>query len=85
MNIQPTNDNVYIQVDTGNKTLPSGLVLPSEIKPETGKVLAIGSKCKFCRVDDTVYYGKFGGDEIEIDGKKMMFIKESQILAVKRD
>jgi len=32
-------------------------------------------------VGDTVIYGKYGGSEVEVDGKEMKILRESDVLA----
>jgi chaperonin GroES len=34
------------------------------------------------RVADTVYYGKYSGTDIEVDGEKFVILRESDILGV---
>ena len=34
------------------------------------------------RVGDTVYYGKYSGTEIEVDGQKFVILRESDLLGV---
>ena len=34
------------------------------------------------RVGDTVYYGKYSGTEVEVDGEKFVILRESDILGV---
>ena len=34
------------------------------------------------RVGDTVYYGKYSGTEVEVDGQKFVILRESDVLGV---
>ena len=36
----------------------------------------------YVKVNDMVLYGKYAGTEIEVDGKKMLMMRQSDILAV---
>jgi len=71
----------------------SGIVLPdtAKEKPTRGKVIAVGpGKLDDngkpmelpVRVNDTVYYGKYSGTDVEIDGTKYVILRESDILGV---
>ncbi len=71
----------------------SGIVLPDSAKekPTRGKVVSVGpgkldDKGKpmelGVRVNDTVYYGKYSGTDIEVDGQKFVILRESDILGV---
>jgi chaperonin GroES len=71
----------------------SGLVLPetAKEKPQKGTVLAIGPGRRDddgdriemdVAVGDVVLYAKYGGTEIKIDGKKILILKESDVLAI---
>ena len=71
----------------------SGILLPdaAKEKPTKGKVIAVGpgkldDKGKpmeiGLRVGDTVYYGKYSGTEVEVDGQKFVILREQDILGV---
>jgi chaperonin GroES len=71
----------------------SGIYLPDAAKerPTQGKVISVGpgrldDKGKAMeipvRVGDSVYYGKYSGTEIEVDGQKFVILRESDLLGV---
>jgi len=71
----------------------SGIVLPetAKEKPQKGTVLAIGPGARDdkgqrialdAQVGDTVLFAKYGGTEIKVDGKKLLILKESDVLAI---
>ena len=71
----------------------SGIFLPdaAKEKPTKGKVISVGpgrldDKGKAMeipvRVGDTVYYGKYSGTEIEVEGTKYVILRESDLLGV---
>jgi chaperonin GroES len=49
-------------------------------------VLAVGNGTKdeemILKVGDTVLYGKYAGTEIELEGKKYLMMRQSDVLAV---
>jgi len=91
--LKPTENYVMIQRLDTPTTTPSGLVLTQESKesPNKGIVLAIGPgsyqeliliPVRNAKINDIVYFTKFAGNEIEEQGKKYLFLKDSDILAI---
>ena len=95
LNLKPLGDRVIVEpIEKGEETFSGGaLVLPETAreKPQQGKIIAAGPGQK----DDKggripmdveegqrVLYAKYGGTEIKIDGKKLLILKESDILAI---
>ena len=95
LNLKPVGDRVIVEpIEKDVETFAGGaLVLPetAQEKPQQGKILAAGPGKK----DDEgrripmdveegqrVLYAKYGGTEIKIDGKKLLILKESDILAI---
>jgi chaperonin GroES len=66
----------------------SGLIIPdtAKEKPMKGKVLAVGNgkvdEPMTVKVGDTVLYGKYAGTEIQVDGKDLLIMRESDIYAI---
>ncbi|MCW1971147.1 MAG: co-chaperone GroES [Anaerolineae bacterium] len=95
LNIRPLADRVVVQsVEEEDQTFAGGkLVLPetAKEKPQKGKIVAAGAGRKDedgdaipmeVKVGDIVLYAKYAGTEIKIDGKKLLILKESDILAI---
>ena len=94
MKIKPLADYILVEPKTTKEsTTPSGIVLPdtAKEKPQEGKVVAVGPGRKDdqgkqikmdVKVGDLVYYKKWGGNEIKIDSKELMLIKEEDVLAI---
>ncbi len=70
-----------------------GIVLPetAKEKPQKGTVLAIGPGDRDdqgnripldVQVDDTVLFAKYSGTEIKYNGKKLLIMRESDVLAI---
>lgn len=87
----PLEDHILVEaIEEENKTR-SGILLPdSKEKPSKGKVVAVGNGKILdngtrapidVKVGDTVYFTKYSPDELEVDGKKYLVIKQSSILA----
>jgi chaperonin GroES len=93
MKLKPLSDRVIVKQTEAEEKTASGLYLPdaAKEKPTKGKVIAAGpgkidEKGKrmelSVRVGDTVYYGKYSGTDVEVDGKKFVILRESDLLGV---
>jgi len=89
MNIQPLDDRVLIEKseESGEQKVGS-IIIPdtaSKEKPTMGKVVAVGTDEDLqenIKVNDTIIYSKYAGDEIKVDGQEYMIIQRSDILAI---
>lgn len=90
---KPLGDRTVIEPLEQEETTPSGLVIPdtAKEKPQRGKILSIGPGARDedgkripmdVKVGETVLFAKYAGSEIKVDGKKLLIIKESDILAI---
>jgi chaperonin GroES len=94
MKLRPLADRVIVKQSEAEEKTKSGIVLPdtAKEKPTKGKVVAVGpGKLDEksgkpmelgVRVNDTVYYGKYSGTDVEIDGQKFVILRESDLLGV---
>jgi chaperonin GroES len=93
MKLRPLQDRVIVKQTEAEEKTKSGIYLPDAAKerPTRGKVVSVGpgrldEKGKAMeipvRVGDTVYYGKYSGTEIEVDGQKFVILRESDLLGV---
>ena len=96
MKLKPLGDRLVVEPKEQDQTTPSGLVLPetAKEKPQEGEVIAVGPGRRDdngeriamdVAVGDRVMYAKYGGTEVKIDGKKLLIVKESDILAILED
>ena len=92
MKLEPLDDRIVVKPMEAEEKTRGGIVLPdtAKEKPQKGKVVATGpgrvtDEGKRIPVavkkGDTVVYAKYGGTEIEIDGKEYMILREADILA----
>jgi len=69
----------------------SGIIIPDSAKekPLRGTVLAAGKGTKdeemVVKENDVVMFGKYAGTEIELDGEKLLIMRQSDILAIIKD
>ena len=90
--IRPLDDRVVVQPTEAEQTTAGGIVLPDSAreKPQRGTVVAVGPGrlldsgergALLVAVGDEVIYGKFGGMDLEINGKEVKVLREMDILA----
>jgi chaperonin GroES len=93
MKLRPLQDRVIVKQSEAETKTASGIVLPDSAKekPTKGKVIAAGpgrldEKGKHMelavRSGDTVFYGKYSGTDVEVDGEKFVILREADILGV---
>ena len=93
MKLRPLQDRVIVKQTEAEEKTKSGIILPdaAKEKPTTGKVVSVGpgrlddnGKAMEIpvRVGDTVYYGKYSGSEVKIDGEEHLIMREDDLLAI---
>ena len=94
MKLKPLADRVIVKQSEAEEKTKSGIVLPDSAKekPTKGKVIAVGEgrlneksgkrDALSVRVGDNVYYGKYSGTDVEVDGEKFVILRESDLLGV---
>ena len=92
INIRPLDDRIVVEPMAAEETTAGGIVLPdaAQEKPQRGTVVAVGPGKLLdsgergelsATVGDEVIFGQYGGTEIEVDGKDVKILRESDILA----
>ena len=91
--LKPLDDRVVVQrLEQQEKTV-GGIFLPetAKEKPQQGKVIATGpgklldtgERAKMnVKKGDVVIFAKYSGSEVEVDGKELLIMRESDLLAV---
>jgi chaperonin GroES len=93
MKLRPLDDRVVISQSEAEEKSAGGIYLPdaAKEKPQIGKVVATGpgkllengKRNKMSvKKNDEVIYGKYMGNEIEIDGDKYVILRESDLLGI---
>ena len=86
--IKPLADRVLIEPKEAETRTASGLYIPdtAKEKPQQGVVIAAGPGKKYepmeVKVGDTVLYGKYSDTEVTVDDKKLLIVRQSDILAI---
>ncbi len=89
--IRPIDDRVVIEVLEAEEKTAGGIVLPdtAKEKPQRGRVTAVGEgrlgddgkrAPMTLKKGDLVMFGKYAGSDVEIDGKELKIMRESEIL-----
>ena len=85
MKIQPLENYVLLRLSEGKENITElGLILPNNVEPEKGNVEAIGNKCTYAKIGDEAFFGKFSGEKFNHEEAEFLFIRESELLAVRR-
>jgi chaperonin GroES len=93
MAVKPLDDRVLVKQSEAEEKTAGGIVLPdtAKEKPQRGKVIAVGPgkmldsgerASMSVKKGDEIFYGKYAGTEIKIDGEPYVILKESDVLAV---
>ena len=91
MIVKPLGDRVVIKNVEMEETTKSGIVLTgaAKEKPQMAEVLAVGpggmvdgkEVVMNVKPGDKVIYSKYAGTEVKLDGKEMIIVRQSDILA----
>lgn len=88
MNVKPLADRVIIRPIAAEEVTVAGIIIPDSAKekPLKGTVLAVGPGTKDepmeLKADDTVLYGKYAGTEVELEGEKVLIMRQNEVLAI---
>ena len=93
MTLKPLGDRVLVKPAPKEEKTSSGLYISSgaQEKPQRGTIVAVGAGKvndkgeripMDVKVGDVVIYGKFGGNEVKVDGEKYLLMRADDIYAV---
>ena len=93
LKLKPLGGRVIVEPTEQEEKTAGGIILPetAKEKPQEGKVIAAGPGDRNedgermemeVQVGDKVLYAKYSGTEIKLDGKKVLILRESDILAI---
>ena len=93
LKLKPLGGRVIVEPIEQEEITAGGIILPetAKEKPQEGKILAAGPGERDedgeripmeVKVGDRVLYAKYSGTEVKMDGKKLLILRESDILAV---
>ena len=93
LKLKPLGGRVIVEPIEQEEMTAGGIILPetAKEKPQEGKILAAGPGERDeagnrialeVKVGDKVLYAKYSGTEVKMDGKKLLILRESDILAI---
>jgi len=93
LKLKPLGGRVIVEPIEQEEMTAGGIILPetAKEKPQEGKILAAGPGerdedgkrvAMDVKVGDRVLYAKYSGTEVKVDGKKLLILKENDILAI---
>ncbi len=93
MKARPLHDRILVTRIEESEQKIGGIIIPdtAKEKPQQGKVEAVGGgKVKDdgtrialdVKVGDTILFGKYSGQEIKLDGKEYLIMREEEVLAI---
>lgn len=90
MNVEPLGEYVLLEaLDESEKKTETGLIIKKDNeheRPQKGKVVAVGTDEDIkVKAEDIVLFRKYSPEEVEVDSKKYLLIKNKDILAVVRN
>ena len=93
LSFKPLGGRVLIDPIEQEEMTAGGIILPetAKEKPQEGKVLAVGPGDRDeegkripldLKVGDKVLFAKYSGTEVKMDGKKLLILRESDVLGI---
>jgi chaperonin GroES len=93
ISLKPLGNRVVVEPIEQEEVTSGGIVLPetAKEKPQKGKVLSVGpgerdDQGKYIPMDvkagDMVLFAKYSGTEIKLDSKKLLILRETDLLAI---
>lgn len=95
LKVDPLHDQIIVrQIEAEAKT-EGGIIIPdsAQEKPAEGEVLAVGpGKMLECgrrdaidvQVGDRVFFGKYAGSTVTIDGDDVLFVRYGDVIGIRR-
>jgi chaperonin GroES len=93
MEIRPLNDYVLVFREEEEQKSAGGIIIPdtAKEKPQRGKVVATGpgkvdkngTRVPLdVKVGDRIFFSKYAGTDIKLDGVEHVFMREDDILSI---
>jgi chaperonin GroES len=92
LSLRPLDDRIVVEPTEADEKTAGGILLPdtAKQKPQQGKVVAVGPgrltdkgarAAVAVKAGDIVLYGKYSGSDVEVNGKELKILRESDVLA----
>jgi len=86
--MKPINDRVVVKPAPAEEKTSGGIIIPdtAKEKPQRGEVIAVGpgkdGNAMTVTKGDIVLYGKYAGQEVNLEGNDYLIMREDDILVV---
>ena len=86
--MKPIADRVIIKPAPADEKTKGGIIIPdtAKEKPQRGEIIAVGpgkdGNLMTVQVGDIVLYGKYSGQEINLDGNDYLIMREDDVLCI---
>ena len=95
MNFKPLYDRVVVDPEIEENTSKSGIVLPQTLqeRPQVGVIVCVGDGENFdgvegkmkVKIGDKVMFEKYAGNELKLNGKTYVVLRQIDIVGVFND
>lgn len=94
MSLRPLHDRILVErLEESEQQSSGGIIIPDSAKekPQQGKVVAVGNGKKKddgtvvpldVNVGDTILFGKYSGNEVNVDDNEYLIMREDEALAI---
>ena len=93
MKFRPLHDRVVVRRIGEEAKTAGGIIIPdtAQEKPQEGEIVAVGPGARAddgtvhpldVKPGDRVLFGKWSGNEVTMDGDELLFMKESDVMAI---
>ena len=93
MKIRPLHDRVLVERIDAVETSAGGIIIPDSAKekPQEGRIVAVGNGKRKedgtlippdVKEGDRVLFSKYAGNEVTLDGKEFLIMREDDILGI---
>jgi chaperonin GroES len=93
MKIRPLQDRILVRRVQEEEKTKGGIIIPdtAKEKPIEGEIVAVGAgkvlengkvRALDVKAGDRILFGKYAGNEIQVDGVEHLILREDEILGV---
>ncbi len=93
MKIRPLQDRILVRRVQEEEKTKGGIIIPdtAKEKPIEGEIVAVGTgkvlengklRALDVKAGDRILFGKYAGNEIQVDGVEHLILREDEILGV---
>ena len=86
--MKPIADRIVVKPAPAEEKTQGGIIIPetAKEKPQKGEVVAVGPGKEDVKMTvkkgDTVLYGKYAGQKVELNGDEFLIMREDDVLVI---